>query len=116
MGDATESDTATTSTHFAKTTAAYDIDGRTTSSTDYISASDTTGRTTSTAYTPADGGLLTKTVVTNPLAQTTTTSFDPGRGSTLETIDVAGHKTDATYDSLGRVTAVWKPGEPEGYS
>ncbi|MCZ0980912.1 hypothetical protein O1L60_23240 [Streptomyces diastatochromogenes] len=55
-------------------TAAFDEYGRITSATDVY------GKTTSTAYTPASGSVVTKTVTTNALGHTATTEVDPGRG------------------------------------
>ena len=112
-GDPTRTENATDNTggtiHYAVTTATYDAGGRAKSSTVYTSGTDTTGRTTTLAYTPADGGTLTQVVTTNAKNQTSTTTVDPGRGATVETIDVAGLKTDARYDPLGRLTATWLP-------
>lgn len=117
-GEVTRTDTATASVggvlHFAKQTASFDTAGRPRTSTAYTDSADTVGRTTRTDYTPADGGPLTKTVVTNAAGQTTTTVMDAGRGSTTRSVDVAGHATDATYDALGRLTATWKPGQVMG--
>lgn len=114
-GDATETDTTTENNagtlHWAKTTSDFDAVGRLTSSTAYTSAADTTGRTTSTAYTPASGGPLTQTVTTNAKGQTTTAVIAPGRGTVTTAVDVAGHRTDAVYDALGRVLSVWQPGQ-----
>ena len=75
---------------------------------------DALSRATTVAYTPADGGSLTQVVTTNPKSQTSTVNTEAGRGETTSAIDVAGHRTDATYDELGRVTAVWLPGNPIG--
>lgn len=115
-GDATETDTATSgvdpSIHWAISTASYDPLGRTLSTT--VAAAPGDNRTTSIAYTPADGGPLTQTVTTNPLGQASTTVVDPGRGVSTETRDVAGHPTNASYDPLGRLTAVWRPGQTKG--
>lgn len=93
---------------FTKATTAYDASGRVTSVTDAL------GHTTTTAYTPADGGVLTATAVTNPLNQTATTVVNPDRGTTAAATGIDGHVTSATYDGLGRVTQVWKPGHAQG--
>jgi RHS repeat-associated protein len=114
-GDPTRTQTATSDTqHFATTTATFDSYGRPKTSTVYTSAGDTSGRSTVTDYTPADGGPLTRVDVTNPAEQTTTALLDERRGLTFETIDVAGHITRASYDPLGRLTALWKPGQMAG--
>ena len=89
-------------------TTSYDSSGR------VVSSADGLGNTTTTAFTPADGGPLTQMQTTNQLGQMTTTVLDPGRGSVLSLTDVAGYVTTATYDPLGRITAVWKPGRVQG--
>ncbi|GAA1939716.1 RHS repeat-associated core domain-containing protein [Kitasatospora viridis] len=93
---------------FTKSTTAYDASGR------LLSTKDALGRTASTAYTPADGGPLTKVVSTNPLNQTSTTIQNPDRGTVVSSTDIAGHVTSATYDALGRLTQLWKPGRAQG--
>lgn len=114
-GDATQNLTATSDTsHWAKTTAGFDDAGRPTSSTVYVSATDTTGRTTSTSYGTNTGGQLTERDVTNAANQTSSTTLDPARGSTIRTKDIAGHLTTASYDALGRLTALWQPGHVQG--
>ena len=52
-------------------------------------------------------------MTTNALGQTATEVLDPGRGSVLSLTDPAGYLTTATYDPLGRLTAVWKPGRSQ---
>ncbi|MFI7869409.1 RHS repeat-associated core domain-containing protein [Streptomyces salinarius] len=84
-------------------TTAYDALGRTSAVTDAA------GRTTTTAYTPAASGPLTKTVVTNPLGHKTTTYLDARRGLAARTYDANNKKTELTYDAMGRLTAVWLP-------
>ncbi|QFV00189.1 hypothetical protein KDY119_03724 [Luteimicrobium xylanilyticum] len=101
-----------TGSYVTTSTTTYDADGRPTSTTDAL------GRKTTTAYTPATGGPVTQTTVTSPdpdgtgalTAQTTTTVLDPLRGVPTKSTDPAGKVTTATYDGLGRITAVWKPG------
>ena len=114
-GNVTRTDTATANNsgtlHFAKSTQTWDAAGRTTGTTKYVSSTDTTGRTTSIAYTPADGGPLQSTTVTNALGQVATSTVDPGRQTTVSLVDIAGHRTDAVYDSLGRLTSLWQPGQ-----
>ncbi|HET9898139.1 MAG TPA: RHS repeat-associated core domain-containing protein [Streptosporangiaceae bacterium] len=112
VGNATKVTKATannagTLTFVTQSTTGYDASGRA------ISAADADGNTTTTAYTPADGGLLTKVVTANQLGQTQTKVFDPGRGSVLSSTDAAGYVTAATYDPLGRLTAEWKPGRSQ---
>ena len=93
---------------FTKSTASYDPSGRVFSTTDALN------RSTNTTYTPSDGGVLTQTVVTNPANQTTTTVVNPDRGTIASSTDIAGHVTSATYDALGRMTQLWKPGRVQG--
>jgi len=113
-GDPTETDVATTASHWAKKTACVDTSGRTVSTS--IQASPTDNRTTTVSYTPADGGPTTKivtqlpAVAQNSIVQKATTVLDAGRGIPIETIDVANRKTDASYDAAGRLVAVWQPG------
>ena len=118
-GDATRAAAATTidgngNLVFAASTAGYDPAGRVLTTTAYTSPTDTTGRTTTVAYTPATGGPLTTTTTTNPLRQVTSVIVDPHNGVTLSAVDVAAHRTDAAYDPLGRLTSVWKPGQVKG--
>ena len=110
-GDVTETDKAQTNNNgtltFSTSKAAYDAMGRQTSSTD------PDNNTTTTTYTPADGGPLTSEVTLNAKQQKTTKTFDPARGSTLSSQDAAGYLTTSQYDALGRLTAVWKPGRSQ---
>jgi RHS repeat-associated protein len=82
----------------------YDANGRSTSSWDAL------GNLTTTAFTPASGGLVTQTLVTNSLSHVTTTTINPAWGLSTATVDANGKRTDLTYDGLGRLTAVWLPG------
>ncbi len=83
---------------------AYDDNGRGTAVTD------ARGNTTTTAYTTANGGLVTQTVVTNPLTHIVTLVTEPAWGLPTRTTDPNGLFADMTYDGLGRLTAVWQPG------
>jgi RHS repeat-associated protein len=110
-GDVTRTDTVNSYTGSAPhwqtiSLTSYDALGRPIAVTDPRTG---TNRTTSTAYVPAAGGPLTQTVVTNPLGWTTTTSYDPAWGAETSLVDENGHRTDATYDALGRRTQVWLP-------
>jgi RHS repeat-associated protein len=89
-------------------TAEHDAMGRPKSGTDPLN------NKTTTAYTPAVGGIISKTVVTNAKNQTTVTETEPSRGLTTALIDVGGRRTDATYDQVGRLTAVWEPEHVKG--
>ncbi|WP_406490673.1 polymorphic toxin-type HINT domain-containing protein [Streptomyces sp. NBC_01604] len=92
------------------TTTGYDTLGRP------LSITDTAGNTTSTAYTPAEAGPLTKTITTDPAPlQFKTVSFlDPRRGVTLRSYDANLKKTELNYDALGRLTEVWLPNRVRG--
>ncbi|MEV4062421.1 polymorphic toxin-type HINT domain-containing protein [Nonomuraea dietziae] len=88
----------------AEKKATYDAHGR------VLTETDARGATTTTAYTPATGGPLTRTTVTNPLTWKTTTDLDPALGLPVTTTDPNGRVTDLAYDGLGRLTAAWLPG------
>ncbi|MFI7024753.1 RHS repeat-associated core domain-containing protein [Micromonospora sp. NPDC049900] len=85
-------------------TNAVDANGRVTSTTD------ARGYTTTTSYTTSNGGLVTATVVTNPLQHATTTLWEPAWELPTRVIDPNGTVTEQTYDGLGRLTNVWLPG------
>ena len=84
-------------------TSVFDAMGRKTT------VGDALGHNTTSAYTPATGGPLTQTVVTNPLGQATTTTIDPAIGQTTKTVDPNGRVTETAYDALGNKTEVWQP-------
>jgi YD repeat-containing protein len=73
---------------------------------------DALDRKTTTHVHPGDRignpGPVTSMTVTNPLNWTTTTYFDPLRGQPTKVLDVNGKKTEAQYDTAGRLSAVWK--------
>nr|WP_198151270.1 RHS repeat-associated core domain-containing protein [Kibdelosporangium sp. MJ126-NF4] len=91
----------------------YDTHGRA------IEATDALGNTTTTAYTPAIGGPVTQTVTTTPgttavpAGMVTTTTLDPARGLPTLTVDPNDHRTELTYDALGRTKEVWLPNRPK---
>lgn len=112
-GDLTRTDTATQNTGGALTyattaQAVFDAAGRPTSTTDAVN------RITKIEYTPADGGVLSKTVTTNAKGHKKTQETEPGRGKVVAAVDEGGRRTDAVYDAAGRLTAVWKPGQVKG--
>ena len=84
----------------------YDAYGRATS------VSDALERKTSTAYTPATGGPVTSSTVTNPLGWTTVATVDPGKGLPTKVVDVNGKVTNLEYDPLGRLGKVWLNNRP----
>ncbi|WP_103962119.1 RHS repeat-associated core domain-containing protein [Nonomuraea solani] len=69
-------------------------------------------RATSTAYKEVNG-LTTEAAATNAAGQVATTTFDPAWGSPLAEVDRGGRKTSLTYDALGRLVKVYKPGRTE---
>jgi RHS repeat-associated protein len=89
-----------------KAAATFDEYGR------QLTSVDAKGNVTGTAYTPAAGALPTSATVTNPMGWPTTTTLDPARDQPLTVTDANGETTTETYDSLGRLTAVWLPGRP----
>ncbi|WP_182875007.1 RHS repeat-associated core domain-containing protein [Microbispora sp. H10670] len=95
-------------TFMATNRMAYDAYGRVTDSWDVD------GDHTTTAYTPATGGPVTRNTVTNPLGWTTVSDLEPAWGVTTGTTDANGRRTDVGYDALGRVTGVWLPGRAKG--
>ena len=96
------------SDHWVATTRmTFDLYGRVTLAKD--AAGNSTSSTFSSSY--GSGNATTQTVVTNPLGFQVTTDLDPARGAPLDTIDANGKRTDFTYDPLGRITAVWEPGQ-----
>jgi RHS repeat-associated protein len=80
----------------------YDAYGR------ILSSTDANGNTTKTAYSTPSASPATITT-TNLLGWTSTTTLDPARNLTLSSTDANGELTTETYDSLGRLTAVWSP-------
>jgi YD repeat-containing protein len=87
---------------------AYDSSGR------VVNAWDALDHQSTTAYTPATGGPVTQTLLTNALGHTTTTTIAPAWGLPTKVVDANGKKTEATYDALGRLAAVWNPGRTKG--
>ncbi|MFB9955322.1 RHS repeat domain-containing protein [Cellulomonas denverensis] len=105
----------TTPTYVTTSTTTYDSLGRPTVATDAM------GRASTTAYT-GTGGVVTGTTVTAPdpdgsgpiTAGVTTAVLNPAWGSMVKTTDPNGKVTSATFDALGRTTAVWNPGRAQG--
>ncbi|NYI59986.1 RHS repeat domain-containing protein [Cellulomonas soli] len=104
-----------TPTYLTQSSSTYDALGR------VLTVADALGRTTTTAYTPAASGPLTKTVVTSPdpdgtgpaTALATTTVVNPAWGASTSETDANGKITTVMYDALGRRTAVWLPGRAQ---
>ncbi|MFG2059153.1 RHS repeat-associated core domain-containing protein [Micromonospora sp. NPDC048930] len=79
----------------------YDSYGRVVAKYDALDAK------TTTAFTPASGGPVTASTVTNAMGHVTTTTFEPAWGSETAVVDPNNRRTDLTYDPLGRLAAVW---------
>ncbi|MFF2747002.1 RHS repeat domain-containing protein [Kitasatospora sp. NPDC058048] len=106
-----------------KATARYDAYGRTTAATDptVSDSANPGGVTTTTAYSPASPGELPTKVATGTPApagspdagipRTTTVTLNPARGLALTMSDPNGRTVTKTYDGLGRLKAVWAPGQ-----
>jgi RHS repeat-associated protein len=82
----------------------YDIHGRA------VQVYDALDRRTSTAFSPATGGPVTGTTMTDHMGHTSMLAMEPGWGLPLHMTDSNGRITELTYDGLGRLTAVWLPG------
>jgi RHS repeat-associated protein len=108
--------TGGTPVYVTESTTTYDAHGRA------VSTADALGRTTTTAYTPATGGPATRITTTSPdpdgtgtlTAHVTVTDVNPAWGVPTKTTDANNKVTTATYDALGRITAVWQPGRAQG--
>ena len=119
IGDATRAERAKSGTAgnltWVASTTGYDQFGRVTTNTVENPGATPAIRTTSTDYTPSGVGALTKVVTTLPLSSHVTTSHvDPGRGFTYKHVDVGDLVTEGSFDPLGRLTAVWRPGQVKG--
>ncbi|GLX99506.1 polymorphic toxin-type HINT domain-containing protein [Herbidospora sp. NBRC 101105] len=88
-------------------TTVYDAYGRATE------VADSASNKTTTAYTHATGGLVSRTTVTNPAGHVTTTDLNPAWGTVTATVDANNKRTDVAYDALGRTTQVWPPIRPK---
>jgi RHS repeat-associated protein len=86
-------------------TTTYDTLGRP------LAVTDTAGHTTSTAYTPATAGPLTRTLTTDPKGFRSVSFLDARRGLEYRSYDINSKKTEQTYDALGRLTQVWLPNQ-----
>lgn len=85
----------------------YDSTGR------QVTSTDLKGNVTTTAYTPAVGGPVTKATTTGPAPFNWVSSeeFNPYWGATTKATDPNGRITsEVDYDALGRVAKVWQLG------
>lgn len=89
-------------------TTTYDALGRP------LSVANADGKATTTAYTPAEAGPLTKTIVTDSKGFRTVSFLDHRRGQPERVYDANLKKTEAAYDALGRLTEVWLPNRIRG--
>jgi RHS repeat-associated protein len=96
--------TPTAATYLVTSKTSYDAYGRVRESTDVK------GNKSTTTYTPATGGPVTASALTNPLGWVTTTTLAPAWGSPTKIVDQNGRTTELAYDGLGRLTQVWLPG------
>ncbi|MFJ7264751.1 RHS repeat-associated core domain-containing protein [Streptomyces globosus] len=94
-------------------TSTYDAYGRVTSNTNKVrkDAAHPDGAVTTTEYKPATGAVPTEVTHTNPLGWKSTTTLDPGRSLPLKTTDENNRVAERAYDSFGRVTSIWQPGQ-----
>ncbi|WP_053633038.1 MULTISPECIES: polymorphic toxin-type HINT domain-containing protein [unclassified Streptomyces] len=94
-------------------TSTYDVYGRLATSTNKLrkDATHPDGATTKTEYRALPNALPYEVTHTNPLGWKTTTTLDTGRALPMKTTDENGHVAERGYDALGRVTAVWQPGQ-----
>ena len=95
--------TGTTANYQMVSQTSYDSQGRP------LVVTDARNFATTTTYTPATGGPLTGTTVSNALNQVTTTTASPAWGSTTSEVDANNKRTDEAYDPLGRLVSVWEP-------
>ncbi|MFK4042275.1 polymorphic toxin-type HINT domain-containing protein [Nonomuraea wenchangensis] len=105
-GNPTEVRTYANATTISTTKATFDDYGRT------LTATDPLGKTTTTTYTPAVGWPTSGITVKNPLNHTATTRLSHTLGQPTAVTDANSKTTETDYDGLGRVTALWKPGQP----
>ncbi|MEQ4300057.1 RHS repeat-associated core domain-containing protein [Plantactinospora sp. B6F1] len=104
--DKTASWGATGQSFVTNVRASYDSHGRA------VQTVDSDGNRSTTTFTPATGGPVTRLVRTNPLGHSETTFLDPARAQPVAQVDAGGRRTEASYDPLGRLSCVWEPGRP----
>ncbi|MGO1056095.1 RHS repeat domain-containing protein [Crossiella sp. CA198] len=81
-----------------------------------LEVADTLGHVTKSEFTPALGGPVTGTKVTNAKGFVTTATMNIGNGQVVKSVDPNGRVTEAAFDALGRTTEVWRPGRDRATS
>ncbi|MDH2429166.1 polymorphic toxin-type HINT domain-containing protein [Sphaerisporangium sp. TRM90804] len=85
----------------------YDLYGRA------VSVTDTRGKVSTTAYSPAIGYPANGVVSTNPLGHTTTTWTSAAHGKSVAVRNANRGDVAIDYDSLGRTVKLWNPEKPK---
>jgi RHS repeat-associated protein len=115
LGDPTRQEDAKTASTWVAKVMTYDGYGRTKSVKVLNPGASSGDRLTTTAYTPAGVGALTKVTTTLPDAtQVQQKWLDPARGIAIKAQGADNLVTEGTFDALGRLTAVWQPGQVKG--
>jgi RHS repeat-associated protein len=78
-----------------------------------VTVHDALGAMSKAEYTPAGPGPVTQMVITNALGHKDTIVNEPAWGAIRSVTDPNGQTTSASYDALGRRTAVWFPGQSQ---
>ncbi|WP_018347650.1 polymorphic toxin-type HINT domain-containing protein [Longispora albida] len=78
-----------------------------------IESYDAKGEKTTTTYTPATGGPVTKVDTTNPLGHKTSMTLIPAWGSAAAQTDANNKTGTLEYDGLGRLLRAWTPDRPK---
>ncbi|WP_051703909.1 RHS repeat-associated core domain-containing protein [Glycomyces sp. NRRL B-16210] len=78
-----------------------------------VSSTDALGAVSTVVYTPSGAGPVTGVSTTNALGHTDSATYEPAWGAMVSATGVNGATTTVAYDSLGRRTAVWLPGQSQ---
>jgi RHS repeat-associated protein len=92
--------------YYSRGSTRYDVHGRITAFTDALD------HTTTTAFTPATGGPVSRVTLTNPRGDATITDLEIASGQPTIVTDANGRKTETVYDALGRVSEAWLASRP----
>lgn len=115
IGEATRQEDAKSSSDWVAKETTYDAFGRTASVKALNPGAPGGDRLVRTTYSPAGTGALTKITTTLPdPAQVEQRWLDPARGQATKSVGVDGLVTEGSFDALGRMTAVWRPGQTKG--